>query len=216
MSNFVNTFRRILLFYSGGFLAMMGKIWFFMILLSVISAIANGRLSELSASVSEGAGAGISLVLSIGGMIILWSAVLEVMKASGLLRKLTRLIRPFLNFLFPSAKNSPSVMEDISANVSANLLGLGNAATPAGISAARGLFSLTNNTRVSDDLCMFVVINTASLQLIPTTVAAIRGSLGASNPFDIIPAVWIATLFSQLVGICSAKLLAYIYKKRGI
>ncbi len=195
---------------------MIGKIWFFMILLSVVFAVANGKVPELSESVTEGAGAGINLILSIGGMIILWSAILEVMKQSGLLKKLTHLILPLLRFLFPSAKNSPEVMENLSANISANILGLGNAATPAGISASKGLYALTNNSYVSDDLCMFIVINTSSLQLIPTTVAAIRSSLGATNAFDIIPAVWIATLFSQLVGIFSAKLLATIYRKRGI
>ena len=193
---------------------MMGKIWVFMIFISLISAVVNGNIPELSASVAEGAGAGIDLILSIGGMIILWSSLLEVMKRSGLLGKLTQLLRPILRRLFPSAKNSPEVLEDISANVSANLLGLGNAATPAGISAARGLYGLTGNSYVSDDLCMLVVINTASLQLIPTTVAAIRASLGAENPFDILPAVWIATAVSQVFGIGAAKLCAKLYKKR--
>lgn len=193
---------------------MLGKIWVFMIFTSLISAIANGKISELSASVTDGAGAGISLILSIGGMIILWSSILEVMKRSGLLTKLSRLLRPVLCRLFPSAKNSPEVLDDISANVSANLLGLGNAATPAGIAAARGLYSLTENSYVSDDLCMLVVINTASLQLIPTTVAAIRSSLGAENPFDILPAVWIATAISQIFGIITAKLCAAAYKRR--
>ncbi len=193
---------------------MMGKIWVFMIFISVISALTNGRIGELSTSVAEGAGAGINLILSIGGMVILWSALLELMKRCGLLKLLTKLLMPFLSFLFPSAKNSPEVLGDISANVSANLLGLGNAATPAGISAARGLYSITGNSFVSDDLCMLVVINTASLQLIPTTVAAIRASLGASNPFDILPAVWIATAISQIFGIFISRLCAKIYKRR--
>ncbi len=192
---------------------MMGKIWVFMIFISVISAIANGKIGELSASVSEGAGAGINLILSIGGMIILWSSLLELMKRSGLLKKLSKLLLPVLRVLFPSAKNDPEVLGSISANVSANLLGLGNAATPAGISATRGLYALTGNSFVSDDLCMLIVINTASLQLIPTTVAAIRASLGAENPFDILPAVWVATLTSQLFGICTAKLCSKLYKK---
>jgi len=198
----------------GGNVDMMGKMWVFMIFISIISAAANGKIHELSSSVSEGAGAGISLILSIGGMIILWSAILEVMKRSGILAKLTRLLLPLLRFLFPSAKNSPEVLGDISANVSANLLGLGNAATPAGIAAARGLHALSGTPYASDDLCMLVVINTASLQLIPTTVAAVRASLGAENPFDILPAVWIATLISQSFGIFSAKLSSKICKKR--
>lgn len=190
---------------------MLGKIWFFMIFASVISAVLNGKIAELSAAISDGAAASVSLIISIGGMIILWSAILEVMKVSGLSKKLSELLSPFLKHLFPSAKGSPAVMESISENVSANLLGLGNAATPAGISAAKGLSKLSENGAASDDLCMLIVINTASLQIVPTTVAAIRASLGAENPFDILPAVWAASILSQAVGIFSAKLFA----KRG-
>lgn len=192
---------------------MIGTVWVIMVFLSVVFAIVNGKCAELSNALTEGAGAGINLILSIGGMIILWSSVLEVMKRSGLLNKLTRLLKPVLIRLFPSAKNSEEVLSDISANVSANLLGLGNAATPAGISAAKGLYSLSGNSFVSDDLILFIVINTCSLQLIPTTVAAIRASLGAENAFDILPAVWIATLISQCFGILISKLFARISGK---
>ena len=192
---------------------MMGTVWVVMVFLSVLFAVINGTSAELSAALTEGAGAGVNLVLSIGGMVILWSSLLEVMKRSGLLRKLCTLLRPVLSRLFPSAKNSEDVLEDISANVSANLLGLGNAATPAGISAAKGLYSLTDNSYVSDDLILFVVINTCSLQLIPTTVAAIRASLGAENAFDILPAVWIASFISLSFGIIFSKTLARIFRK---
>lgn len=193
---------------------MMGKIWVAMVLISVISAIANGRVTELSSAVTDGAAASIDLIISIGGMILLWSGVMEIMRRCGLSEKLTRLLMPVLKLLFPSSKRDKAVMGDIAANVSANLLGLGNAATPAGIRAAEGLYRLDGGRDASNDLCMLVIINTASLQLIPTTVAAVRASLGASNPLDILPAVWIASVISQTCGIFAAKFLSRFWKRR--
>ncbi|MBQ2840661.1 MAG: spore maturation protein A [Oscillospiraceae bacterium] len=195
---------------------MMSKIWVGMVFLSIICATMNGRIGELSAAVTEGASASINLVMSIGGMILLWSGIMEVMRRCGLAEKLTKLLTPVLRHIFPSAKNSPEVMGDIAANVSANLLGLGNAATPAGIRAAEGLHRLDGRRDASDDLCMLIVINTASLQLIPTTVAAVRASLGAVNPFDILPAVWTASVISQTCGILSARFLSKLWKRSKV
>ncbi len=195
---------------------MMGKIWVVMVLISIVSAIANGRILQLSAAVTEGASASINLILSIGGMILLWSGVMEVMRRSGLSEKLTKLLLPLLRFLFPGAKRDKAVMGDIAANVSANLLGLGNAATPAGIRAAEGLHRLDGGRDASNDLCMLIIINTASLQLIPTTVAAVRASFGAANPYDILPAVWFASVISQVCGISAAKIFSRFWKRSNI
>ena len=128
---------------------------------------------------------------------MLWCAVMEAMRESGLMEKLAHLLNPLLKRLFPSA--NPETLTHLSANVSANLLGLGNAATPAGIRAAEGL------RNSPEDLTMLTVINTSSLQLIPTTVAAIRASAGAISPFDILPAVWLSTLAAQVAGILAVK-----------
>ena len=195
---------------------MMSKIWVGMVFLSIVCAVAGGKAEALSAAVTEGATASIDLVMSIGGMILLWSGIMEVMRRSGLSEKLTKLLTPVLKVIFPSAKKSPEVMGDIAANVSANLLGLGNAATPAGIRAAEGLYRLDGRREASNDLCMLIVINTASLQLIPTTIAAIRASFGASNPFDILPAVWLASVISQTCGILSAKFLSKFGKRSKV
>ncbi len=192
---------------------MMSKIWVAMVLISIISAVANGRVQELASAVTDGAAASIDLIISIGGMILLWSGVMEIMRRCGLSDRLTQLLMPVLKRLFPSAKHDKAVMGDISANVSANLLGLGNAATPAGIRAAEGLYRLDGGRDASNDLCMLVIINTASLQLIPTTVAAIRASLGSSNSLDILPAVWVASVFSQTCGILAAKALSRFWKR---
>lgn len=195
---------------------MMGKIWTGMVCLSLICAVITGKTGDLANAALDGAKASIELCLSIGGMVLLWTGIMEVMRRSGLMAKLSKLISPMVGFLFPKAKAHPDVMEDISANVSANLLGLGNAATPAGIRAAQGLHRLSDSPTASDDLCMLVIINTASLQLIPTTIGAVRAAYGAANPFDIIPAVWLASVISQVCGILSARLFSKFYRERTV
>lgn len=192
---------------------MMSKIWVGMIIISVVSAIATGRVSELSSAAMDGARASIDLCLSIGGMILLWSGVMEIMRRSGLMTRLTKILTPVIGFLFPKAREDKETMGNIATNISANLLGLGNAATPAGIRAAEGLYRLSPTPAASDELCMLIIMNSASLQLIPTTIAAVRGAYGAANPFDIIPAVWIASAISQTCGILSAIMLSKISRR---
>ena len=178
---------------------MLGVIWTVLLCVSVVFGVVNGQTAALSSAVSEGAQAAVTTVFSITGLMMLWCAVMEVMRESGLAEKLARLLKPILQRLFPSANRD--TLAHLSANVSANLLGIGNAATPAGIRAAEGLRNSPH------DLTMLTVINTSSLQLIPTTVAAIRASAGAASPFDILPAVWIASFLAQLAGILAAKAL---------
>lgn len=186
---------------------LLGRIIAVMLGAALVYAAAAGNLGALSAAVISGANDAVTLCISICGMVCLWSAVMEVMRQSGLMEKLSRLLRPVLGRLFPSAAKDRDVMEALSANLSANLLGLGNAATPAGINAAKGLKRLSGSAKASDELCLLVVMNTASVQLMPATVAALRASLGAQAPFDILPAVWCASLLSVTVGIAAAKLL---------
>ena len=192
---------------------MMGFIWAGMFVFSLVCAVCNGKIDELSVSTLDGAKAAIELCISIGGLIILWSGVMEIMRRSGLMGFISKLLTPIIAFLFPHAKKDKIVMSDICTNVSANLLGLGNAATPAGIRAAAGLHRLSGGKTASDDMCMLVVINTASLQLIPTTIGAIRASCGAVAPFDIIPAVWLASIISLIAGIVAAKALKKLYRR---
>ena len=174
---------------------------------SIIFGALSGNLSQLSDAIVTGAGAAVSLTISFCAMICLWSAAMELMKRSGLTEKLSSLLRPVLGRLYPLAKLDPEIMDAISTNVSANLLGLGNAATPAGIKAAQGLKRLSGKDSASNELCLLVVMNTASLQLLPTTVAAVRASFGSASPFDILPAVWLASIFSVSAGLLTAKLM---------
>jgi len=179
-----------------------------MVVFSIVFGALNGNLTALSAAAVAGAKDAVTLSLSLCGMICLWCGVMELMRRSGLSGKLSRLLRPMLAKLYPTAAKDPETMDALSSNVSANLLGLGNAATPAGIKAAVGLKRLSGRASASDELCLLVVMNSASIQLLPVTVASLRASFGASAPFDILPAVWLSSLLSVSAGIFAAKLLA--------
>lgn len=192
----------------------MGIIWTVMLLISILSAVATGRVEALSSAAFDGAAAAVTLCLSTGGVICLWTGIIEVMKRSGLSEALSKLLRPLLRRLFPNASRDREVMDALSANVSANLLGLGNAATPMGIKAATGMLRLSGGKAATDELCLLVVMNTASLTLLPTTVAAVRAAAGAQNAFDILPAVWLSSLASVSAGIAAAKLLARLGRRK--
>lgn len=167
----------------------------------------------MAAAAVTGAGDAVELCLSMAGMLCLWTGVMEVMRQSGLAGGLSRLLRPVLGRLFPDASKDGAVMDSLSANVSANLLGLGNAATPLGIQAAKGM-SRKSPGVASDELCLLVVCNTASIQLLPTTVAAVRAAAGCRNPFDILLAVWLASALSVAAGISACRLLSRLWRGR--
>ena len=189
----------------------MAWIWTGMAVLSILCGLATGRGDLVAAAAVEGAQAAVELCVSIAGMLCLWTGVMEIMRRSGLAEGLSRLLRPVLSALFPQVSGDRGVMDSISANVSANLLGLGNAATPLGIEAVRRMERKSPGT-ASDAMCMLVVCNTASIQLIPTTVASVRAAAGSSSPFDILPAVWLASALSVGVGITACKLFARVWR----
>lgn len=190
----------------------MSVIWAAMVAAAVICALATGRMDAVASGALEGAAAAVELCLSMMGVMCLWMGVMEIMRRAGLSEKLARLLRPVLRRLYPDFAGDKAVMDNIAANVSANLLGLGNAATPLGMDAAR-LMSRRSPGVASDSLCMLVVCNTASIQLIPTTVASIRAAAGCTTPFDILPAVWFASAISLTVGITAAKLFGRVWRR---
>lgn len=192
----------------------MAVVWTGMVLISVVCAILTGRTEILSGAAMEGASQGVNLCASMAGMMCLWMGVMEVWKQSGLAEGLARLLKPLLRRLYPACQREEGILNDIAANVSANLLGLGNAATPFGVSAVRKM-AMKTNEYASNDIIMLIVCNTASIQLIPTTVASVRSAAGSANPFDILPAVWLASLISVCVGITITRLLAKVWDRRG-
>ncbi len=188
-------------------------IWTIMVIFSVIYGLISGNIDAVGTAAFDGAGAAVTLCIGICGVTCLWTGVMEIMRRSGISNRLKMLFLPVLALLFPSSHKNKDAMEAVSANVSANLLGLGNAATPLGIRAASEMAKVSRNGVATDDLCMLVVINTASIQLIPATVAAVRAAAGAANPFDILPAVWLASISSVTVGILISKLLKRLWGK---
>jgi len=185
-------------------------IWVAMVSSAVIFSLLDGSISSAAAAALDGAADAVTLCLSMGGAVCLWSGIIEVLRRAGAIRALTSVLRRPLTLLFPSARRT-EVLEPLAANVSANLLGLGNAATPAGIQAAKAMNGSLDTA--GDDLCLLTVLNTASLQLVPTTAAAIRSASGAAQPFDIIPAVWFTSLLSLTAGLFAAKVLAKFWKR---
>lgn len=190
----------------------MSWIWTGMIVLSLAGAVFLGNAGALAAAIIQGAQSGVTLAISMAGAICLWSGVGALMEKAGISAFVSRLLRPILGRLFPSTKNDPILADHLSANVCANLLGLGNAATPMGIRAAQQLATGKKDI-ATNELCRLIVLNTASIQLLPTNVAAVRSSLGCVRPFDILPAVWITSFCSAGLGITAAWLLGKLWKK---
>lgn len=189
--------------------------WIFtgMLLGSVLAAALSGKGGALSAAAVEGAQAGVKLALSITGAVCLWSGVGKLMEKIGLTAQLSRFLSPVLGRIFPSAKKDPQLAGSLSANVCANFLGLGNAATPMGIAAARRLKNPGDPTLATDEMCRLIVLNTASIQFLPTNVAAVRSALGCPSPFDILPAVWVSSLLSASLGVLAAWCLGRAWKR---
>ena len=182
-----------------------------MVLASVLCAAAGGRMAEVSGAALEGARAAVELCISLAGVLCLWSGFMELLKQCGLEKKLAAAFRPLLGRLLPGASRDAETMAAVSGNFSANLLGLGNAATPLGIRAARRM-ALGSEGVASNELCRLVVLNTASVQLLPTTVAAVRAGCGSAAPFDILPAVWVSSVLSVTAGLLAARLLEKVVR----
>lgn len=188
----------------------MAWIWTIMVLVSLVFGLLGGNIDAVGSAALEGASEAVKLCLGIGGAICLWSGIMEIMRASGILAYLTKLLRRPLILLFPSAGKNDKALDALSLNVSANFLGLGNAATPAGIRAAALLKG--EGESASDDMCTLVVMNTSSIQLIPATICAVRAAAGAPSAFDILPAVWITSVLSVSAGLTAAKLFRRVWK----
>ncbi len=191
----------------------MAWIWCGMVTLSLLFGVLNGTLDAVSAAALEGAQAGVELCVSMAGILCLWTGVMAVMDRCGLTDALARLFRPLLRRLMPQAAGDRETLAALSANISANLLGLGSAATPLGVQAARRMARQARDGTATDELCLLVVLNTASIQLLPTTIAGVRGACGAASPFDIVPAVWLASVLSVTAGVTAARLFARLGRR---
>ncbi len=181
---------------------------------SFIFAAINGRMGELSESILSKSGEAVELVISICGVMCFWCGLMRVAEKAGLLEKLSRMLSVPIGWLFRGLKRGGKAAGLIAMNIAANVLGLGNASTPLGIAAMKALSEEERaDDSATDNMIMLAVLNTASLQIIPTTAAALRSANGAENPFDILPCVWIVSAYSLFIAVFSAKMLAKFRKR---
>lgn len=195
---------------------MLNIIWPTFILISFIYGILSGNVDEINKSIFDSATSAVQLSITFFGTLCLWNGIMKIAQETSFVTKLTKLLRPVIHFLFPDIKNNEKVKEEISMNIIANILGLGNAATPLGLKAMKTMQKENKQKdTISNSMAMFIVINTASLQLIPTTVIAIRASLNSTNPTQIIFPVWIATIAAAIAAITATKIFIKIDNKQN-
>lgn len=192
---------------------MLNYIWCGMIVISFITAVFTGRLDALTQGAMEGAASAVETCIGLLGTMCLWTGIARIAEDSGLVNVFAKLLRPVTRIIFPRLKADSPSMRAIVMNMVANLLGMGNAATPLGLAAMGELNKLNSGkSTASNEMCMFVVINTASIQLIPSTVIALRQMYGSAAPSEIVVPVWLCSICAVTVGIIAAK----IFEKRNV
>lgn len=193
---------------------MLNIIWPVFIILSFSYAIFSGNLEQLNNSIFESTANAVNLCISLLGTICLWNGIMQVASKTTILQKLTRFLKPVIRFLFPEIQGNSIVYQEIAMNMVANILGLGNAATPLGLKAMKSMQKENpQKDTLTNSMATFIILNTASIQIIPTTVIAIRSSLGSENPTSIVFPVWIATVCAAVAGITATKLFIKFSKK---
>ena len=186
-----------------------------LVIFSFFAAIVNGEMSALSMSIVDGGQKAVELIIRLVSMLCLWGGIMEIAEQSGITRMFSNLMMPVMRLVFPKLKKEKYALEAISMNVTANILGLGNAATPLGLEAMRRLQQINPNTdTASDEMVVFVVMNTAAMHIIPTTVATLRGQYGSQNPMEIMPASILTSACALAVALIAAKAGNRLYGKQ--
>ncbi|MBE6888782.1 MAG: spore maturation protein A [Ruminococcaceae bacterium] len=182
---------------------------------ALVFGLLNGKAADMSSAILDKAGEAVTLALSLCGIMCLWCGLMRVAEGAGVVKLVAKLMSPLLSFLFKGLKKGGRAMQLISMNITANILGLGNASTPLGISAMQAIAEEENAAdTATDNMVMLTVLNTASLQIIPTTAAALRAAHGATRPMEILPCVWIVSAYSVVITVAAAKLLARRFRRR--
>lgn len=190
---------------------MMNWIWSSLIAIAIVVGIANGRINEVSRAALTGAGDAVALFLILLATICLWNGLMKIAEKSGVTKAVARLLSPLTRRLFPDIDPKGEAMQAMTMNMTANFLGLGNAATPLGLRAMKRLNEYPHEKgTATNSMAMFLIINTASLQLVPTTIAAIRIKCGSAQPFSMLPCIWI----TSIVTLCTGVLLANLFSRR--
>jgi spore maturation protein A len=192
---------------------MLNYVWAGLIIVGFIFGALNGRMEEVTNAAIQSAGKAIELGIGLLGVMCLWNGLMGIAEKSGIIRIIAKLVRPLFMVLFPETPRNHPAVGAMVMNLAANFLGLGNAATPLGLKAMTELQKLNpKKDTATDSMCMFLVLNTAAIQLIPATVIAIRASAHSANPAEIIVTVWIASVCATLAGIFAAKILSGMSK----
>lgn len=193
---------------------MLNYVWSGLVIISIICSVFLGNTEDLSKSLVDSGASSIELIITMAGIICLWTGIMKIAVESGLTSVFAKVFSPLLRPLFPNLDKDSDAFKSISMNISANLLGLGNAATPFGLKAMDQLHTLNDKCdTASNEMVIFVVMNTASLQILPTTLASLRQSYGSSSPFEIIVPVWISSACALAAALICACTLNYVKRK---
>lgn len=198
---------------------MMNYIWGAMVIFSFIAALFSENMQALSDSVVNGGKDAISLVINLTGMMCLWGGIMKIAEKAEITKIICNFLSPVFSLLYKNVDKKSETARAMSMNITANLLGLGNAATPLGLEAMRRMQeSNSDKTIATDDMVVFVVMNSAAMRLIPTTVATLRTQFGSQSPMEIMPATWLSTFLSLTAGIVTAKVISKIFSnnKAGV
>ncbi len=185
-------------------------------MISVLFGLFNGRSSDMTSAILESAGDAVTLAISLCGIMCFWCGMMKVAEKAGLVSTVARLLSPVLGLLFRGLEKGGRAMQLISMNITANILGLGNASTPLGISAMQAIAEEEGSSdSASDNMIMLTVLNTASLQIVPATAAAMRTAAGADDPMDILPCVWIVSLYCAAVTISAVRIMGKLSRRKN-
>ncbi len=194
---------------------MINKIWCFFILIAIIFGFFNGSYEDVNNSIFSSITSTLELVITLFGSMCFWSGIMNIVKNTDLINKIKMILNPLIHFLFPDLKKESESYKNISINMASNLIGLGNAATPVGLKAMEELQKENiNKSKLSNNMMLFMLVNTASIQLIPTTIISIRMGLGSENPSGIIVGVWFASIISFLFIVIVSKIY-FKFRKEG-
>lgn len=188
-------------------ITMMNYVWPVLILFSFAASIITGNVAELSNAVIQGGQNAVELLLRLVAMLCLWGGIMEIAQQAGITAAISKIMQPLMKHIFPKLKNEKYALEAISMNITANVLGLGNAATPLGLEAMRRLQLINGDTNTaSNEMVVFVVMNTAAMHIIPTTVATMRGQYGSKSPMEIMPASILTSFCALTIAVVTAKI----------
>lgn len=196
---------------------MLNYIWSGMLLIGIITGFLTGRVDQVTKAIIDSSKLAVDLAVGLLGILCLWTGIMQVASESGLVNRIASFIRPITKFLFPGVPQEHPALSAMVMNMVANFLGLGNAATPLGLKAMNELQKLNpERNNATDDMCMFLILNTTSIQLIPATLIALRSAAGSANPTRIIGAVWITSICSVCTGVLAGKILCKASRKKSL